>query len=317
MNAARFLLLIGRGEGHPPLVWSLDRIVTDAITHVLTLPFTASDGEPLSHGQEHLPALPLPAPLSAAPMHVAAASVTPVPPPARRDLAAQNAVAPLGKRLPSLIQPCYDLAMRTKDTLDGQSRPTFTEVARRAQIIEVATETIATLGYAQASLAQIATRAGISKGVITYYFASKEQLIGQVVEGMYKEAVAFMGPQIAAETTAAARLRAYLRSNIAYIAAHRLQMTAVIDIVRNARTEDGRLRYHPGKEEADLAALEAMLRQGQDEGAFLAFDRRVMAVTIRGAIDGTARFILANPTTEADSYAQELVTLFDRATRQD
>jgi hypothetical protein len=41
----------------------------------------------------------------------------------------------------------------------------------------------------------------------------------------------------------------------------------------------------------------------------------VRAVTSRGAIDGTARFVLANRTLDADSYAQELVTLFDRATR--
>jgi len=207
--------------------------------------------------------------------------------------------------------------MRTKDKPDGRPRPTFTEAARRAQIIECAIETIATLGYSQASLAQIAQRAGISKSVITYYFASKEELIEQVVEGILTAAATSMGPQIAAKPTATARLQAYLRSNIAYIAAHRLQMMAIIEIVLNVRTEDGQLRYHPGAEEPDLEALEAILRQGQDEGEFRAFDLRVMAVTIRGAIDGTARFLVANPTLDADSYARELVTLFDRATRKE
>jgi AcrR family transcriptional regulator len=207
--------------------------------------------------------------------------------------------------------------MRTKDKLTGQKRPTFTEAARRAQIIECAIETIATLGYAQASLAQIAKQAGISKGVITYYFASKEELIEQVVKGITTAAASFMRPQIEAAPTATAKLQAYLRSNIAYIAAHRMQMTAIIDIVCNERTKDGQLRYHPGSEEPSLEALEAMLHQGQDEGEFRAFDLRVMAVTIRGAIDAVGRFLVAHPTLDGEVYAQELVTLFERATRKE
>ncbi len=207
--------------------------------------------------------------------------------------------------------------MWTKKITGGQKRPSFIEAARRAQLIACAIETIATMGYAQASLAQIAKRAGISKSVITYYFSSKEALIEQIVEGMYAEATAFMGPQIAAETTAPARLRAYLRSNIAYIASHRMQMMATIEIVLNVRTKDGQLRYHPGSEQYDLEALEAILRQGQDEGEFRAFDLRVMAVTIRGAIDAVGRFLIAHPDLDGEVYAQELVALFDCATRKE
>ena len=79
----------------------------------------------------------------------------------------------MGKGLTESIRVCYTLTMRIKDKPDGQNHPTFTEAARRTQIIECAIETLATLGYAQASLAHIAKRAGISKGVIVYYFSSK------------------------------------------------------------------------------------------------------------------------------------------------
>jgi AcrR family transcriptional regulator len=84
--------------------------------------------------------------------------------------------------------------MRTKNVSVGQKRPSFIEAARRAQLIECAIETIATLGYAQASLAHIAQRAGISKSVITYYFSSKEELIEQVVTAIFKDAASFIGP---------------------------------------------------------------------------------------------------------------------------
>lgn len=207
--------------------------------------------------------------------------------------------------------------MRTKDKPDGRNHPTFTETARRAQIIECAIETIATLGYAQTSLAHIAKRAGMSKSMITYYFATREELIEQVVKSITTAAASFMVPQIEASSTAATRLQTYLRSNIAYIAAHRMQMAAIIDIVLNERTQDGQLRYHPGFGERELQTLEAILRKGQDEGAFRAFDLRTMALAIRGAIDTVGRFLVAHPNLDGETYAQELVTLFNQATRKE
>ncbi len=207
--------------------------------------------------------------------------------------------------------------MQTKETSDGQKRPTFIEAARRAQLIECAIETMATLGYAQASLAQVAKRANISKSVITYYFTSKEELIEQVVTEIYTAAVQAVTPQIAAQPTARLRLQAYIRSAVDYIGTHRMRMVALLEIVLNFRTADGKLRYSGTTEEWILTALEALLRQGQEEGEFRAFDLRVMAVTIRRAIDAVAPLLAAHPTLDTDSYARELVTLFDRATRKE
>lgn len=206
--------------------------------------------------------------------------------------------------------------MGTKNTTDGQKRPSFIEAARRAQLIECAIETMATLGYAQASLAQIAQCAGISKSAITYYFSSKEELIEQVVVAIYKDASASIGPQITAEASPALQLRAYIRAHVAYISAHLNQMRAIMEIVRNVRTEEGKPRYSAPAAEPVRAALEALLRKGQQAGEFCDFDVRVMAVTIRSAIDALSPYLIANPQVDAERYAQELVTLFDRATRK-
>lgn len=206
--------------------------------------------------------------------------------------------------------------MRKKNISDGQKRPSFIEAARRAQFIECAVETIATLGYAQASLAQIAKRADISKSVITYYFSSKEELLEQVVTEIYTAAVQAVTPQIAAQPTAQLRLQTYIRSAVTYIGAHRMRMMALLEIVLNFRTADGNLRYS-GTEEWVLTSLEALLRQGQEAGEFRVFDLRVMAVTIRQAIDAVAPLLAARPDLDTDSYAQELATLFDRATRKE
>ncbi|HLZ57302.1 MAG TPA: TetR family transcriptional regulator [Ktedonosporobacter sp.] len=207
--------------------------------------------------------------------------------------------------------------MRTKDKTDGQNRPTFTEAARRTQLIECAIETIATLGYGQASLAHIAKRAGISKGVIIYYFKSREELIEQVVTDIYTAAVQAVTPQITVQPTAQLRLQAYIRSAVDYIGTHRTRMVALLEIALNYRSADGTLRYGGISEEWILTALEALLRQGQEDGEFRAFDLHVMAVTIRRAIDAVAPLLATHPHLDTDSYARELVMLFDRATRKE
>jgi AcrR family transcriptional regulator len=206
--------------------------------------------------------------------------------------------------------------MRTKRILDGQKRPSFIETARRAQLIESAIETIATLGYAQASLAQVAKRASISKSVITYYFSTKEELLEQTVAEIYRAAVEAVSPQIMAQPTTALRLHAYIRLAVDYIGAHRMRMVALMEIALNMRTEDGKLRYG-ATEEWILAPLEALLRQGQDEGDFRPFDLRVMAVTIRRAIDAVPFLFATTPDLDVEAYGRELVELFDRATRRE
>ena len=149
--------------------------------------------------------------------------------------------------------------------------------------------------------------------MITYYFSSKEELIEQVVEAIYADAARFIGPKIAAQSTAQLRLQTYIQSNVEYIRTHRLQMMAIMEIVLNVRTEDGKLRYGRATEEPVLKALEILLRRGQHNGEFRAFDLRVMAVTIRQAIDVVPRLLAANPNLDGEAYARELVTLFDRA----
>lgn len=220
----------------------------------------------------------------------------------------------MGKGLTESIRVGYILTMRIKDKPDGQNHPTFTEAARRTQIIACAIETLATLGYAQASLAHIAKRAGISKGVIVYYFKSREELFEQVIQAIDTEGACLLGPPIAAQPTATLMLRTYIQTNVEDIGTHRLQMLASREIILNVRPADGKLRSGLLKESSILDALEAMLRKGQHDGEFRAFDPRVMALTIRQAIDGVPRWLSANPNLDVEAYACELVTLFDRAT---
>jgi TetR/AcrR family transcriptional regulator, fatty acid metabolism regulator protein len=206
--------------------------------------------------------------------------------------------------------------MRPKNSPNDQETESFIEAARRAQIIESAIETIATLGFAKASLAQIAKHARISKGVISYHFAGKDELIEQVVTQIYTAGAYFMGPKLQAESTPSGMLRAYIESNVAYMQAHPQRIIALVEIFMNFRTAEGKPHYGVDDNESIVAPLEEILRWGQQEGEFRDFSTRVMAVTIRSAIDSIPAQMILHPNLDLESYARELVTLFDLATRK-
>ncbi len=206
--------------------------------------------------------------------------------------------------------------MRSKTKPDGRER-TFTEDARRAQIIGCAIEVLAERGYANASLAAIAERAGVSKGVISYHFAGKAELLEQVVRAVYAAGADYIRARTGTEQTAPAMLAAYLRSNLEFIRDHPQHMAAITEIILNVRSGEGVLRFAGGREgiQTVLESVQAILRTGQRDGEFGDFDTRIMAWTIRGAIDGVNQQRALDPGLDFETCIRELTGLFDRATR--
>lgn len=200
---------------------------------------------------------------------------------------------------------------------DASAERTFIETARRNQIVAAAIDTIAEVGYARASFARIAARARISPGLISYHFAGKDDLIEQVVRDVLAEAAAYMQPRIRAETTGPGMLRAYIESNLAFIGDHRNHMAAILEIARNAITEDGQRRFGRDVEEGrPERLLGGLLARFQAAGQLRPdFDPTVMAVTIRAAIDAVPPRLVSDPDLDTDHYAAEIAATFHLATR--
>ena len=206
--------------------------------------------------------------------------------------------------------------MRTRlKSIPAQNR-SFVEAARRAQIIDCAIDTIAEVGFAKASVDQIARRVGVSKGVITYHFPSKEEIVDAVIEKVVGAGRTHMEPRIMAETSAAGRLRAYIESDLEFIDAYRKPLLALVEIAMSARRADGSLVIGPEALVRRVANLEELLRAGQRSGEFRRFNTRVMALTIIQAIDGVPRLLAREPNLDVKLYATELATVFALATRR-
>jgi TetR/AcrR family transcriptional regulator, fatty acid metabolism regulator protein len=207
--------------------------------------------------------------------------------------------------------------MRSESSSIGQeANRTFTETARRAQIVAAAIATIAELGYGQASLARIAETAGTSKGVILYHFGGKDELIRELVAELVARGVAYMSPRVDAEPTGPGKLRAYIESNLAFMRENRSHMVAILEVALNARAADGSRLYDFSVQDAGVAALQQLLAYFQGTGEFRAgFDPHVMAMAIRAAINAMPAQLARDPALDIDHHARELADLFHTATR--
>jgi TetR/AcrR family transcriptional regulator, fatty acid metabolism regulator protein len=191
---------------------------------------------------------------------------------------------------------------------------TFIETARRAQIAAAAIDAIAEAGYAGASFARIAEKLGISRGLISYHFADKDDLIKQVVHQAAEQAKAYIRPRILAESTGPGMLRAYIESNLAFMRDHRNNVIAMIEIARSA---EGRRIFHGDTDVVEAVhALEQVLSGFQTVGQFRPdFDAHAMAIAIRAAIEAASPRLALDPEFDVDNYASEIATIFELATR--
>ncbi|WP_194813778.1 TetR/AcrR family transcriptional regulator [Nocardia sp. XZ_19_385] len=207
--------------------------------------------------------------------------------------------------------------MRSENDPGGQ-RKSFIEEARRRQIIASAVEVISEVGYAGASLARIAERAGISKGVISYHFAGKDDLMEQLVIQLYVSGGEYMGPKIGAVQGARNQLLTYIGTNLDFIEANRTYIAALHQVVLNLRDAEGNSRFATvdGEHEIIQPLIDGLI-QGQREGEFgTDFEPVLMAKSIRDAIDGAAGRVVREPDFDMAAYSAHVCRVFDIATRK-
>ena len=191
----------------------------------------------------------------------------------------------------------------------------FIEQARREQIVDAAIDVLCESGFAAASLGAIAERIGVSKGVLSYHFAGKSELLQEVIARVLTEAAAYMTPRVAAAASYLDALRIYVTSNLAFIDAHRREILAFIEIV-NGMPPGGSdpPPYLEGHRRA-VEDLTRLLEAGQAAGEFGQFSASVTAVSLRASVDALSGLLRADPGMDVAAYGAELLGLYERAVR--
>ncbi|MGK4585686.1 TetR/AcrR family transcriptional regulator [Kitasatospora sp. HPMI-4] len=208
--------------------------------------------------------------------------------------------------------------MPAKNSVSEQNAGrTFTESARRAQIVQAAIEVLAEVGYAKTSFSKIAKQAGLSStGMISYHFKGKDDLMHEVVTEVMRVAEAHMVPRIEAADGYRGRLRAFIESNIGLLTVYPKHLPALNEVLTNLKGDDPHRIGFVGTLKAMMGIQEQRMREAQASGEFRDFDAKVMVTALRGAIDGVIARSVLDPELDIAACGAELADIFDLATRR-
>jgi TetR/AcrR family transcriptional regulator, fatty acid metabolism regulator protein len=104
------------------------------------------------------------------------------------------------------------------------------------------------------------------------------------------------------------------------MAVHPRHLKAVVEIVISAKDSKGNRKFDVTSVEwmeEEIARLVDILDRGQRSGEFQKFDSRLMAISIRGALENIAMYLLTYEDIDVHDYPRELSEIFLRATRSD
>jgi AcrR family transcriptional regulator len=185
--------------------------------------------------------------------------------------------------------------------------------------MQAAIRTLDEIGFARASLAQIAKRAGISTALISYHFADKLDLMNHLLINLLQSTSRYVTERVNREQTPEQKLNAFIRASLEYLRDYPDRSIALIEIIFHARTPDNVPYYRMDDEDEDpaLQLLRSILREGQQQGVFGDFHPDAMAHFIQGAI---SEYMLDNSMArrlDLDTYSDELIRIVNRAVRKD
>ncbi|WP_030660142.1 TetR/AcrR family transcriptional regulator [Streptomyces rimosus] len=190
-----------------------------------------------------------------------------------------------------------------------RTRQRLSEEVRRTQIIEATIAVVAELGYESASLARIAERAEVSKGLVSHYFTDKEHLMETAARATLATTRQTIADSLVLTDPVPQVIRAAIRRAAGLSATHQAELTAMRQISTNLRKADGTPRLGLTDYEQTYQGQEALFRRGQEEGTLRDFDTRVMAVTYQGAIDTMLTYLHGHPEADVHHYADALADL--------
>ena len=195
----------------------------------------------------------------------------------------------------------------------AQKKPSLIEEVRRRQIVDTAIRTIASRGFANTTLNDIAEEAGVSTGVITYHFRNKDDLIEESIKKLFQAPNDFVISRVNEQQSFGDKLRAYIDATIRFMEDNRDHSVALIYSFSSISSQEERQRIiarHHAKIRKFLAKI---LQGGQDAGEFGKFDPGILAQVIFGALEGlVTQWVLDPGAMDLEKSSRQLVQMVER-----
>jgi len=183
---------------------------------------------------------------------------------------------------------------------------------RKSQIAEASIAVINESGYSNASLANIAKKAGISTALISYYFPAKKDLMDFLLEELIKRKITYIIEWVKEADTSTEKLFAYIRADLSYEIDHPAEGVSMTELIFNARDKNGLPYYQLESDDSDL--LEEIIKIVQEEGGFSNTDAKALSMMIKGSIREYAKDRQKAEEIDQKTYGNELISVVSRLT---
>ncbi len=168
------------------------------------------------------------------------------------------------------------------------------ERGTRERILEAAEASLGQCGYHGTRLQQIAERVGIQKASLFHYFPSKEHLYHAVVDEWFDEAEQTIRQVLEADGSPLQKVRRLIETYVDLVATHP-DLTKILLRQSLGDAPDG---YQPKPDSQRLlAAIVALITDGQQTRAFAAIDAVALVLGVMGMVTFffTSATVLAPP----------------------
>jgi AcrR family transcriptional regulator len=151
---------------------------------------------------------------------------------------------------------------------------------RKHQLLEAAARLFSTKGYSNTRIADICAEAGVAKGLMYWYFPTKQSLFAELVRTMRQQLRRTQAAAMDPTADAITRIRQGTVASVLFMAEHRAYF-ALLDVERADDEVAGILRAGSDVYANDLVRL---VREAQRTGQLADADPQLYATGVMGAV---------------------------------
>lgn len=173
--------------------------------------------------------------------------------------------------------------------------PTFTEQARRTQIVDAAAILFRNQGFANTSMDDIAKAVGVSRGVLFYYFDGKAEIGEHTLRLAVRAYSDYVRERVRRRRTARGRLHEFAESCLDYQAEHPDLYIAFVELLGCLGEDEEKYRLTRSLNQRTRNQLIEIIEAGVDSGELAAVDAAALADIIQAFIDGMMEMMAMEP----------------------
>ena len=186
------------------------------------------------------------------------------------------------------------------------------EQRRREQIISTTRELLTQGSFASVTLAAVAESAGVSKGLLTYYFGSKDQLIVETIRAYHAEQAALLLGLVALPMPPMAKLKLLVDAAIPSQLSVQEELKFQVEVWSFAKTQPDAIEAVKESYRAFREACEALLDQGIADGTIEVENKRFTYRVLHAVMDGLSFQLAVEPNIDMAALRSDTLDLFQQ-----